>query len=216
MGMSSASADTGYPLHDKSMAQIVQTHHYSQHQRSDEFAATADDDIPALLHRLDRSEDLDDENSTNEYGSQRAAEANEYRIVERMRALAEVSSPAAISQAAQRIMGYVERESRRRQMQSERHHRVVAALADILAQTRASSSSVAGDAETGMCDDGETENDGDGNSAEAEAEAEADNFETEVENDADDIETTPTMSPMVMSPAAPSSPPPPPAQTESE
>ncbi|KAJ1721969.1 hypothetical protein LPJ53_003572 [Coemansia erecta] len=213
MAVSRAAVDTGYPLLGRSLPQSGHAHHYSHHQRDDESVAMAVNDIPALLHQLDRSEDLDDDSSINEYGSQQAAEANEDSIVERMRTLAGASSPAAISQAAQRIMGYVERESRRRQMQSERHHRVVAALADILAQTRASSSSVAGDAEPGMCDDAELEKDAE---AGAEAVAEAAEAGAEVEkNDekgSESSETTPMMSPMAMSPTAqsPAAPSPPP------
>ncbi|KAI9502631.1 hypothetical protein BX070DRAFT_226542 [Coemansia spiralis] len=60
-------------------------------------------------------------------------------MIERMKMLASTSSSTDISNAAQQIMGYVERESKRRQMQSERHHRIVIALAEILSRSSASS-----------------------------------------------------------------------------
>ncbi|KAJ2786859.1 hypothetical protein GGI15_001179 [Coemansia interrupta] len=200
MAMTRTAADAGYP------PQGGHTHHYGQHQLGDESVAMTAEDIPALLHRLDRSEDLEDDNLINEYGNRHTVEANEDSIVERMRTLAEASSPAAISQAAQRIMGYVERESRRRQMQSKRHHRVVAALADILAHTRASSSSVAGGVEPSMCDEAGPDKDA------AAAAAAAATAEEDGEMNSESSETTPMMSPMAMSPAAqsPAAPSPPP------
>ncbi|KAJ1669252.1 hypothetical protein GGF38_002399, partial [Coemansia sp. RSA 25] len=100
-------------------------------------------DIAGLLHRLDRSadsydDDDDDEMDLNDSDSVSKA-CGVGGMIERMRALASESSAADVSSAVRQIMSYVERESRRRHVQSERHHRVVAALADILAQSTASS-----------------------------------------------------------------------------
>ncbi|KAJ2087285.1 hypothetical protein EV179_004900 [Coemansia sp. RSA 487] len=56
-------------------------------------------------------------------------------VIERMWVLAGISTSADVSAAAQRIMSYVERESKRRQIQSERHYRVVTELAEILTRS---------------------------------------------------------------------------------
>ncbi|KAJ2159846.1 hypothetical protein GGF46_002737 [Coemansia sp. RSA 552] len=86
-------------------------------------------DLPQMLHRLDCAVDYGSARSEDQF-----AGPSTRSIVEQMRALASASSSADVSGAAQQIVGYIERESRRRHQQSERHHAVVAALADILAQ----------------------------------------------------------------------------------
>ncbi|KAJ2465966.1 hypothetical protein GGI02_004529, partial [Coemansia sp. RSA 2322] len=118
-------------------------------------AMTAMRDIAGLMRRLDRSaaelsspgatgsDDYDDGCSSTG-GLDRGFDAKREdasvdSMVECMRALASTASLAEVAGAVQQIMGYVERESRRRDAQSERHHRVVAALAAILAQSAASS-----------------------------------------------------------------------------
>ncbi|KAJ2840797.1 hypothetical protein FBU31_000122, partial [Coemansia sp. 'formosensis'] len=100
-------------------------------------------DIAGLLRQLDQASDNydygddedDDDIDSNSTDKQSGVDA----MIGRMRALASESSAADVSSAVYHIMSYVERESRRRHVQSERHHRVVAALADILAQSTASS-----------------------------------------------------------------------------
>ncbi|KAJ1930864.1 hypothetical protein FBU59_006906 [Linderina macrospora] len=59
-------------------------------------------------------------------------------LVERMRNMTSLASPSEMSGVAQQILSYVETESRRRQMQSERHDRIVSTLAEIIASTPAS------------------------------------------------------------------------------
>ncbi|KAJ2698457.1 hypothetical protein FB645_005634 [Coemansia sp. IMI 203386] len=153
------------------------------------------DDIPELLHQLDRSVAAGGESAgygENNDDASRAA-LSEDAVVERMRTLAESSSPTAISNAAQQIMGYVERESRRRQLQSERHHRMVAALADILAHTRASSASRRS---SGAAHE---EWPASGYSSALQHQARI-NTDTPVNMEADSSETTPTISPAVSPP----------------
>lgn len=86
-------------------------------------------DIPVLMERLDHSDisatDYDDASD----GPSMAG------VIGRMRLLATTAQPAEIAAAVQGIMAYVEREGQRRQVQSDRHNAIVAALADILAQT---------------------------------------------------------------------------------
>ncbi|KAJ2890629.1 hypothetical protein IWW38_004030, partial [Coemansia aciculifera] len=101
-------------------------------------------DITELLRQLDRtadnSNDDDDNNDIDMNDGDSADKAsNVDGIIDRMRALASESSAADVSSAVYQIIIYVERESRRRHVQSERHHRVVTALADILMQSAASS-----------------------------------------------------------------------------
>ncbi|KAJ2261495.1 hypothetical protein GGI01_002244 [Coemansia sp. RSA 376] len=100
-------------------------------------------DIAGLLHQLDQAsdnyddyDDVDDEDIDSDSIDKMSGVES---MIGRMRALASESSAADVSSAVYHIMSYVERESRRRHVQSERHHRVVAALADILAQSTASS-----------------------------------------------------------------------------
>ncbi|KAJ2870152.1 hypothetical protein GGH93_005790 [Coemansia aciculifera] len=102
-------------------------------------------DITGLLHQLDQAsdnyddyDDVDDEDIDIDSDSIDKMSGVD-GMIGRMRALASESSAADVSNAVYHIMSYVERESRRRHVQSERHHRVVAALADILAQSTASS-----------------------------------------------------------------------------
>ncbi|KAJ2659081.1 hypothetical protein IWW48_003710 [Coemansia sp. RSA 1200] len=116
-------------------------------------------DIPALLRQADNTigihsalerDEYDDEllnhgTTHNQYRTYDDGNARSHRavagmtttdgVIEQMWALANTSSSAEISAVAQHIMGYVERESRRRVVQSERHSRVVSALAEILSQT---------------------------------------------------------------------------------
>ncbi|KAJ2743949.1 hypothetical protein GGI20_003355 [Coemansia sp. BCRC 34301] len=96
-------------------------------------------DIAGLLHRLDRSPDSYDNDYDMDDSDSVGKACSVDGMIERMRALASESTAADVSSAVHQIMIYVERESRRRHVQSERHHRVVAALADILAQSTASS-----------------------------------------------------------------------------
>ncbi|KAJ2517742.1 hypothetical protein H4217_003764 [Coemansia sp. RSA 1939] len=116
-------------------------------------------DIPALLRQADNTIGVHSALERDEYGDEllnRDTSHNQHRpyddgnarlhrvaagmtstdgVIEQMWALANTSSSAEISAVAQHIMGYVERESRRRVVQSERHSRVVSALAEILSQT---------------------------------------------------------------------------------
>ncbi|KAJ2859808.1 hypothetical protein FB639_005723, partial [Coemansia asiatica] len=167
------------------------------------------DDIPELLQQLDRStaaegehapydndhNDDDDSNGFGSYDPHKSTALSEEAVVERMRMLAGTSSPTAISNAAQQIMGYVERESRRRQIQSERHHRMVAALADILTQTRASSASRRS---SGIAR--EWSNNGYEDASQQQQQNARMDTDTPSNMDAGSSETTPTMSPAVSSP----------------
>ncbi|KAJ1942060.1 hypothetical protein GGF37_003281, partial [Kickxella alabastrina] len=97
------------------------------------------DELPELLHRLDRlsgaEESFEEDGAFRNNSEQCDKVVTEEGMLERMRTLAGTSSATDISNAVNQIVGYVERESQRRQLQSERHHRVVTALADILGQT---------------------------------------------------------------------------------
>ncbi|KAJ1726372.1 hypothetical protein LPJ61_005231, partial [Coemansia biformis] len=101
-------------------------------------------DLPRMLRRLDCSldddDDDDEDNCDGNPGGGISDHGGDARlsvdcVIDQMRSLAGASSSVDIANAAQQIMGYLERESQRRQRQSERHHVVAAALADILAQS---------------------------------------------------------------------------------
>ncbi|KAJ2763819.1 hypothetical protein IWQ57_005425, partial [Coemansia nantahalensis] len=88
-------------------------------------------DLPHMLRQLDCSPEDEDDCGSGDRDAHARLSAD--GVVDQMRTLAGASSAADIATAAQQIMGYLERECRRRQKQSERHHMIAAALADILA-----------------------------------------------------------------------------------
>ncbi|KAI7823468.1 hypothetical protein BX661DRAFT_186681 [Kickxella alabastrina] len=83
--------------------------------------------LPELLHRLDRlsgaEESFEEDGAFRNNSEQCDKVVTEEGMLERMRTLAGTSSATDISNAVNQIVGYVERESQRRQLQSERHHR---------------------------------------------------------------------------------------------
>ncbi|KAJ1898599.1 hypothetical protein LPJ81_004304 [Coemansia sp. IMI 209127] len=109
-------------------------------ESQDRTGATSITDIPSLLRQADSSAGCYSAFDGDDYGLDIHTAAFSQSIdgiIERMRALAGTSTSADISTAAQQIMNYVERESRRRHIQSERHLHVVSALAEVMSRSSA-------------------------------------------------------------------------------
>ncbi|KAJ2778825.1 hypothetical protein H4R18_004375 [Coemansia javaensis] len=94
-------------------------------------------DIPHMLRRLDRALDGDGDGDGDRSPARDAELLSVGSVVEQIQALAGSSAPADVACAVQQVMRYMERESQRRQRQSERHHMVAVALTNILAQSGA-------------------------------------------------------------------------------
>ncbi|KAJ2000737.1 hypothetical protein GGI06_005897, partial [Coemansia sp. S85] len=118
----------------------------SEHSQQQQQRGQSIRDIAGLLHHLDQASDNYDDDDDDDIDIDIDIDSDSIDkssgvdgMIARMRVLASEASAPDVSSAVYLIMNYVERESRRRHMQSERHHRVVAALADILTQSTASS-----------------------------------------------------------------------------
>ncbi|KAJ2389030.1 hypothetical protein GGI23_005923, partial [Coemansia sp. RSA 2559] len=109
-------------------------------ESQDRTGAASITDIPSLLRQADSSASCYSAFDSDDYGQDAHAAAASQSIdsiIERMRVLAGTSTSTDISTAAQQIMSYVERESRRRHIQSERHLHVVCALAEVVSRSSA-------------------------------------------------------------------------------
>ncbi|KAJ2557611.1 hypothetical protein EV175_001233 [Coemansia sp. RSA 1933] len=144
-----AASEAHYPPHTRrtplSLAEAVSSMAVNATSNSRDSSESQDrtdpapiSEIPLLLRQADSSVGYYSAFDGEEYSQDSHATGAPQPIdgiIERMRVLAGSSTSADISAVAQQIMSYVERESRRRQLQSERHMHIVSALADVLSRS---------------------------------------------------------------------------------